>query len=88
MLLAYVFGQGHRRVVMGLQHQGVQQVVDGILLPLLYVQLDLGHAGGIGGDRQLLLQRYILQHQNAGHDLCGAGHGKRAVLILAVQHPS
>ena len=55
-LFSHIFGQRHRGIIMGFQHQGMEQVPDCILLPLLYVQFDLRHTGGISGYGKRIIQ--------------------------------
>ena len=83
-LSADIFRQCRSSIIMAFQHQGKQQFSYRIMLPLFHIELYLGHSGCIGGNTDLFLHLCIFQHQNAGHDLGGAGHCHGSLFIFSI----
>ena len=81
----YIFRDHDRCIIVGFQHQGIQQVTQAVFLPGPDPQMDLGLGGGRGGYGYTVLQISHLQGQDTCHYLCGAGHGANDVLALSIQ---
>ena len=71
-----MFRDDHGGIIVGLQHQGIQEILQPEHLSCPRSKVNLRHACRIGGDRDILLRVCQLQRKNTCHDLRGAGHGK------------
>ena len=75
-----------RRVVVRLQHQGIQQIPQPERLAAGHAQLHLRHPRRVGRRLYDLLRIAVFQRDDAGHDLCCARHRKDLLLIFAIEH--
>ncbi len=76
----------HSRIVMGFQHQGVKQILQPEILAGVYVQLYLRHTGRIGAGRRIIVHMAVFQREDAGHNFCGACHGKYLAAVLFIEY--
>ena len=76
----------HRGIIVGLQHQGIQQILQIKAVPFRYSQMHLGLGRRIGRNFHLILKISQLQRQNTGHDLCRARHGQRHIPLFSIQN--
>ena len=65
----------HSRIIVALQHQGIEQISKAEGFPFRHSQMHLGPGGGIGGGSHYILRIAILKSQYTGHDLRRTGHG-------------
>ncbi len=85
---AHSLGDHHRRIVVGFQHQGIQQIPQPVFLPRLHKKLHFRHTCRIGRSLHNLIQVTIFQRENTGHNLRGAGHRQLILRILSVENPA
>ena len=83
---SYVLRYHPSRIIIGFQHQGIQKVLQPVLLSLPYPQVHLGLGGGIGGRLHRILPPSVLQSQDTGHNFRGTGHGPDNILSLPIQN--
>ena len=77
------FRNHYSAVIVGFQHQRIQNILQIVLFLSPDSQPDFGLAGRIVGSRHDLSLFHILQGQYARHNLCRAGHRLCLVLILS-----
>ena len=83
---SYMLCYHHSRVIIGFQHQGIQQVLQPVLLSFPHPQVHLGLGSGIGRRLHRILPPSILQSQDTGHNFGGTGHGPDNILSLPIQY--
>ena len=76
----------HRTVIMRLQHHGIEKISQAIMLPRPQMKLHVRHRCGIIRDHNNIVRIRILQRQNQGHDLGGAGHGTLFLRVFCIQN--
>ena len=84
---ADMFGDGHGGVIVGLQHESVEQVGQEKLAAGRGAQMDLRGGGRIFRKCDDVIQVPVFQGVETGHDLGGAGHGKFLPLVFSKEHP-
>ncbi len=80
-----MFRDGHGGIIVGFQHQRVEQIFHIVLITLLHTEMDLGHGGGIGACAHRFAGASGLQYEDSGHDLCRAGHGGLLTTFLSIK---
>ena len=85
---AAVNGQSHRRVVAGMEHQPIQQLLECQNLPLLQIHGGAFDAHSLFGNPHPVQDVALLADHKSCHDLGGAGNQAPLVGILLIQNPS
>ena len=73
---------GYRRIIMGFQHQRIQQIPQPELLPFPHAQVHLGLPCRIGRNRYYVFHVPVFQRQNTRHNFGCTGHGHLLFFIF------
>ena len=83
-----MFCNHHSRIIVALQHQGIQKVSKAEGFSLCHSQMYFRPGCRIGGCCHNILRVTLLQSQNTGHNLSGTGHGPFLKPVFFIEYPS
>lgn len=75
-----------RRIIVGFQHQGIEQVPQPENISLPHPQMYLGHSRCIRGYGNIIIWIGLFQGKDTGHNLGGTCHGQHLCPVFLQQN--